>query len=157
MTRIRALLALAALAAGTLLGACSTRRTLTIDTVPSGAHVWVNGRPRGTTPVEVSFVHPGTWTVRVEKPGYASLGQEVGVASAFPDYPIVDLPGELLVRERRWRVVLPLTALPPQPGPAELGTALERAQAYRERARREAAQPGAAAGAAAGPAAGRPR
>jgi hypothetical protein len=140
--RRRAFLTTAALLGSAVLGACSTNRTLTIDSEPHGAAVWVNGHLRGTTPVQVPFVHPGTWTVRLEKPGYSSLAQEVAVASTFSDYPVVDLPGELLVRERRWRVVLPLSPLPPRPSPAELGTALERAHAYRERARREVAEPG---------------
>ena len=128
--------------AGLLLAGCSTRRTLTIDSTPSGATVWVNGRERGRTPVEVPFVHPGTWTVRLELPGYASVSQEVAVASTFHDFPVVDLPGELVVRDRRWRVVLPLRPLPARPSPDDLAGALERAHAYRERARREAAEPG---------------
>jgi len=141
MTIVRTCALLVVAVAGVLLAGCSTRRTVTIDSTPSGADVWVNGRPRGKTPVEVPFVHPGTWSVRLERPGYASVAQEVAVASTFHDLPVVDLPGELLTRERRWRVVVPMTPLPPRPGPEELAGALERAQAYRERARREAAEP----------------
>jgi hypothetical protein len=128
------------------LPACSTKRTLTIDSDPGGAQVWVNGRPRGVTPVDVPFVHPGTWSVRLEKPGYASLAQDVGVRSGIGDYPLVDLPYELAVRQRRWLWVGKMTPLPPRPGDADIQSALERAREFRERTRREVAESGAAPG-----------
>lgn len=137
------LLAACAVAAGLALGGCSTRRTLTIDSDPSGAHVWVNGKHLGTTPVEVPFIHPGTWNVRLEMKGYSSVAQDVGVKSTMADAPLLDLPGELTVRNRQWRYVHKLTPLPPRPTEPELEQALERAQGFRERARREATQDGA--------------
>jgi hypothetical protein len=134
--RARLTTSLAALAALACAG-CSTQRTLTIDSEPGGAEVWVNGRHRGTTPVDVSFVHPGTWSVRLEKKGYASLAKDVGVRSQFHDYPLVDLPYELSVRRRAWRWVGRLTPLPERPSEEDLRSALERAEAFRERTRRE--------------------
>lgn len=134
---IRALLAVLLVAA---LAGCSTKRTLTIDSDPGGARVWVNGRLRGVTPVNVPFVHPSTWNVRLEKAGYASLAEDVGVHSGIGDYPIVDLPYELLVRENRWRWVGKMTPLPARPGEPELQSALDRAREFRDRTRRETAE-----------------
>lgn len=137
--RARALLA-AALALAS--AGCSTKRTLRIESSPPGAKVWVDGRYRGPAPVDVPFVQYRTWTVRLEHPGYASLSREVHVRGGLDGLPIVDLPYELLVRERSWRITLPLQPLPPRPGDAELGAVLERAREFRERTHREVNEPG---------------
>jgi hypothetical protein len=139
--RARFLVSLAGLAAFSF-GGCSTQRTLTIDSEPSGARVWVNGRLRGTTPVDVPFVHPGTWSVRLEKKGYASVAQDVGVRSTMADAPLFDLPGELTVRNRRWHFVHKLTPLPARPTESDLAEALQRAQDFRVRAHKEVAEGG---------------
>jgi hypothetical protein len=128
--------------AGLTLAGCSTERTLTIDSDPSGARVWVNGRLRGTTPVDVPFVHPGTWNVRLEKKGYASVAKDVGVKSTMADAPLLDLPGELTVKHRGWLHVHKMTPLPARPTEKELEEALGRAQGFRERARKEAGESG---------------
>ena len=67
------------LLAAALLAGCSTKRTLTIDSTPPGAAVWVDGERKGTTPVQVPFVHYGTFEVRLEKNGYEALAEEVTV------------------------------------------------------------------------------
>lgn len=134
---------LGAVLGGLLAGACSTRRTLWIESTPPGASVWVDGVPRGTTPVALPFVHYGGFALRLEHPGYASWSGDVGVASEIDGYPVVDLPYELLVRQKQWRTHVRLEPLPPRPGASELDEVLERARGFRERTRREAHADGA--------------
>ena len=121
--------------------ACSTQRTLTIDSRPSGAKVWVNGVERGTTPVRVPFVHYGYVSVRLEKPGYASIAQEVRIPDQADAYPVVDLPLELTVRAREFRWVAPLRPIPDDWSESRLREKLEEARAFRRRALRETSPP----------------
>lgn len=128
---------MALLALGGGLGGCSTRRVLTIDSDPPGARAWIDGREAGRTPVQVPFAHPGRFDVRLEKEGFAALATEVWVPSAFSDYPIVDLPHELTIRERRWRWTARLEPLAGDPSEAEMEEILRRARAFRDRTREE--------------------
>ena len=139
---LRRLAALLSVGAALVAAGCSTRRTLTIDSVPTGARVWVDGRLRGTTPVAIDFVHYATFAVRLEHEGYASLAQDVGVRSEIDGYPVVDLPFELLVPSKRWTWSAHLVPLPSAPQPSEMDAALGRAHALRERTYRELAEPG---------------
>ncbi|MFM8980558.1 MAG: PEGA domain-containing protein [Planctomycetia bacterium] len=136
----------AALLAGALLAAalcgCGMQRTLTLDSDPPGARVWVDGVARGTTPVTLPFVHPGTWHVRMEKPGFLAVAQDVSVATRTSDLPVVDLPSEVLGGRRDERRVLRLPPLGGTPDPASLQAVRQRALEFRERARREVAEPG---------------
>jgi hypothetical protein len=91
--------------------------------------------------VTVPFVHPGRFEVRLEKRGYESLAEVVELPSRFEDYPIVDLPAELLVRERRERWTGRLVPRASAPTEADVNAALERARALRARTRREAERP----------------
>jgi hypothetical protein len=50
-------------------GAGCVRRTIVITTDPAGALVWLNDREVGRTPVEVEFVHYGTYDVRLVREG----------------------------------------------------------------------------------------
>jgi hypothetical protein len=133
---------LAAAAALGLLAGCSTRRVLVIDSAPRGAQVWVNGVPRGTTPTEVSFVHYGRFEVRLEREGHEALAEEVFIPSKIDGYPIVDLPFEILVRERRFRWTGTLRPLRGRPTEADMAGVLDRAKEFRERTLRETREPG---------------
>lgn len=63
-------------------------RTITITSEPAGALVYLNDREIGRTPVDVEFVHYGTYDVRLVKDGYEPL---LTAADAQP--PAWDLPG----------------------------------------------------------------
>jgi hypothetical protein len=89
--------------------------------------------------VAVPFVHYGRFHVRLEKEGHASVAREVRVTGGVDAYPIVDLPMELAVRERRFRWTGRLEPLPDTRSEAEVQALLERAQALREET---LAQPG---------------
>ncbi len=60
------------LLAALLLPGC-VQRTIHITSEPSGALVWVNDREVGRTPVDVDFVHYGTYDVRLVKPQHEPL------------------------------------------------------------------------------------
>jgi hypothetical protein len=133
---------LALLVAALALAGCGMQRTLHVDSVPTGARAWVDGVPRGTTPITIPYAHPGTWHVRLEKPGYRSLATDVSVASTTADLPLLDLPSEVLGGRRQVRRTLTLEPLGAVPGPAELEALRDRAREFRQRAYREVAEPG---------------
>ncbi len=119
-----------------LSSACSTQRTLTIDSDPAGARVWVDGVARGTTPVTIPFVYYGDLDVRLEKEGYRSLAAVVVVPTQIDGYPIVDLPYELTVPRRHFRWAATLAPLAQRATEGEVRATLDRANAFRERTRR---------------------
>jgi hypothetical protein len=119
------------------------QRTLVIDSRPSGAHVWVNGRKQpGTTPVRVPFAQYGTFDVRLEREGYRSVAREIRLASEIDGYPVVDLPFEIAGGRKTFHRVIDLPPLPAHATPQQVQSVLERATAFRQRARREVAEPG---------------
>jgi hypothetical protein len=136
--------AAAVVAAGAGASGCSTKRVLTIRSDPPGARVWVGGVERGRTPVDVPFVHYGRFPVRLEKEGHESLAGEVEVPTQIDGYPVIDLPHELTVRERRFEWTGRLRPVAAKPTEADARAALERAKAMRAATRRavtEAAAP----------------
>ncbi len=60
------------------------RGRLLVRSVPSGAQVLVAGRPRGTTPAAVRDLPFGTYTVTVQRDGYASRSQRVTLTRGVP-------------------------------------------------------------------------
>jgi hypothetical protein len=125
-----------------LLAGCSTKRTLTIDTEPKGARVWVNDRYVGESPVAVPFVHYGEFEVRLEKAGHHPWAGIIRVPTQIDGYPVIDLPQELTVRQRAFRYLGRLEPLRGKATEADAAAALERARAFRERTLREVAEPG---------------
>lgn len=111
------------------------KRTLTIDSVPSGATIWVNGQKQASpTPVTIDFTWYGWWEVRLEKEGYQSLSTEVHVKSRPDGYPLIDLPLERITPDYHVRRTLRLVPLDPDPQEADLQAVRERAEALRDRA-----------------------
>jgi hypothetical protein len=49
------------------------QRTITITSEPPGALVWLNDREIGRTPVDVEFLHYGTYDVRLQLAGHEPL------------------------------------------------------------------------------------
>lgn len=137
----RAALALLVLVAPAL-GACAMKRSVTIDSVPSGATIWVNGEQQArTTPVTVPFSQYGYWDVRLEKQGYQSLSTQVRVASQIDGYPVVDLPFEILGGTRSFRRVLEMEPLPTGDHQRRVGDIMERANAFRDRTHEAVGEP----------------
>lgn len=52
---------------------------LTVTTTGAGLRVLVDGRDRGTAPLELSGLSPGTHTVRVEGPGFEAIEQTITI------------------------------------------------------------------------------
>jgi len=76
----RLLLAISVLAALALAGCYGqVQRTITIDSEPEGARCWLNDNEIGRTPVTVPFTWYGTYSVRLEHPGYEPLIAEADV------------------------------------------------------------------------------
>jgi hypothetical protein len=53
---------------------------LVVDSRPAGATVMIDGRRAGVTPLTISPIAPGTYTVRLEHPGYRAVTTTVDVS-----------------------------------------------------------------------------
>ena len=121
-----------------VIGGCSTKRTITIASEPTGARVWVDGKERGCTPLVLPFVYYGDAEVRLEKPGYESLATVLVVPTQIDGYPVIDLPFELTVRRRHFEYKARLKRLQPETPDAAVEAIRGRATQLRDRTRREA-------------------
>jgi hypothetical protein len=125
-----------------LLGGCSMQRSVTIDSDPTGAAIWVNGvKQPGTTPVTIPFSHYGRFDVRVEKPGYQSVASDVMVATQIDGYPIIDLPFDVIGGKRSFRRIVKMEPLGLAADAQGLKDAIGRARDLRERTHREVVEP----------------
>jgi hypothetical protein len=61
------------IATTTLVGAGCVQRTLTVQTDPPGALVYLNDQEVGRTPFTRNFIWYGTYDVEIRKEGYASI------------------------------------------------------------------------------------
>lgn len=71
--------------------ACETQRTITVTSNPPGALVFLNDEEVGRTPITVPFTFYGTYSVRLEKPGYDPLWTKKEAAAPFWELPGPDL------------------------------------------------------------------
>jgi hypothetical protein len=55
------------------------RSRLVVRSTPTGAQVYLDGRRRGTTPLTLSALAPGTYTIRVTRSGYQEETQRVAI------------------------------------------------------------------------------
>ncbi len=125
----RTLLAAVAFAALMSLPGC-VRRTITINSSPDGALVWLNDREVGRTPVTVDFVHYGTYDVVLVKDGYEPLVTIGNAKTPLWDTPPLDLGAELLPARLRSRIVWDYDLTPSE---ADSAAVIERGRALRER------------------------
>ena len=139
VTRLPLLLLLLAMP---VLAGCAMKRSVTIDSTPSGADIWVNGEKQATTtPVTVPFSQYGYWDVRLEKKGYLSVATQVRVASQIDGYPVVDLPFEVIGGTKRFRRVIPMEPLPTGDHQPRVDAVMDRARAFRKRTHEEVGEP----------------
>jgi len=110
-------------------GGC-VERTVSITSTPPGAIVWVNDREVGRTPVEVEYVHDGTFDVRVALDGYETVMTGRDTEPPVWDLPGIDFFAEILPvpLERRTDWHFELEPVRDEPGPL-----VERARELRER------------------------
>jgi hypothetical protein len=95
----RTLLLLLTLTAGLAATGCygQVQRTITIESEPPGALVWLNSNEIGRTPVTVPFTWYGDYSVRLEASGYEMLVTHATVKA--PTYELIpfDLVFETVV------------------------------------------------------------
>jgi hypothetical protein len=125
MIRRRAVMILLALSAGCV------ERTVSIQTEPEGATVFLNDQEVGASPVRVPFTWYGDYDIIVRKPGYQTLRTHHRLHAPWYQWPFIDLFAECLVPftihdDRQ----LPVLALEPQAAPAKEAL-LDAAQALR--------------------------
>ncbi len=72
------------------------RRTISIDSDPQGALVYLNDEEVGRTPVVVPFLWYGVYDVRLMKDGYETLSVGKEAKAPLCDYPVIDLVAEAL-------------------------------------------------------------
>jgi hypothetical protein len=134
MNSCRLALALLVLPALALCGGCTGRvvRTITIDSQPQGAMVWLNDREVGRTPVTADFTWYGTYRVRVEKDGYTTETVYEKVTAPWYETVGVDLLFETVIPGTRHddHKFPPVVLKPAQE--AETGPLLERAEAFQK-------------------------
>jgi hypothetical protein len=82
----------------------ATRGRLVVRSTPPGALVYLNGTRRGSTPLSIRGLAPGTYTVRVARSGYRDQTERVSVGASGTR--------DISVRLQR----------PPAPPPASTGT-----------------------------------
>lgn len=79
-------------------------RKMVITTDPPGATVVVNQTWSGTTPYTLKFKHYGTYSIRIEKPGYYPLDLKEPLAAPFYEQPGVDLVSEAMIPKKVYDV-----------------------------------------------------
>ena len=114
------------------LGGC-VRRTITVQTEPPGALVWLNDEEAGRTPLSVDFTWYGDYDVLVRMEGYETLRTHRRLDPPWYQLPPFDFVAEALVPVRYHdRRLMEFTLEPKQyPTDEEL---LEQAVSFRERA-----------------------
>jgi hypothetical protein len=91
----------AALCLGIVVLAISTpagcvRRTLTINTVPQGATVWLNDEEIGKTPVSVDFLWYGDYDVIARLDDHETLRTHQNITEPWYQLPFIDFFSEVL-------------------------------------------------------------
>lgn len=72
------------------------RRTLTIQTEPQGAVVFLNDEEIGSSPVTVDFTWYGDYGVICRKDGYKTLNTNVKVNAPWYQWPVFDFFADVL-------------------------------------------------------------
>lgn len=123
---------LPAVAAALLLAGGCVQRTLTVESDPPGALVYLNNDEIGRTPAQRDFTHYGVYDVVLRKPGYEPLYAPTLVAAPIWQWFPLDLLFEVLPVRLRHGPVLNYTLTPVED---EVDTAelLRRAEDLRQR------------------------
>ena len=111
------------------LTACA-KRTLHIDSEPSGALVYLNGQEVGRTPMKHDFIFYGDYDVILRKDGYETLKTHRKLNAPLYEIPPIDLFAEMLGAKdvRQWS----FTMSPADPQQVDPQTLINRGQSLRE-------------------------
>ena len=124
---LRQLSLVAAASTVALLSGC-VDRTITINSDPPGALVWLNDQEIGRTPVTVDFLHYGTYDVRLALDGYEPLMTSGHAATPLWDAPGFDLLAEAWPGGVESKVVWNYTL---EPTPENIDDLTDRARTFR--------------------------
>lgn len=125
----RTLLLVILICLGMIQAGC-VRRTISINSDPPGALLWLNGREIGRTPVDVDFLYYGIYDVQLVADGYEPLLTSGEAAPPWWDNIPLDLFSELVPGEHESRIIWNYQLQPRNDDPAGL---LERARELRQR------------------------
>lgn len=124
------------LAAALATAACAgcVERTVSINSEPQGAVVYLNDQEVGRTPVKVPFTWYGDYDIILRKDGHQTIKTSRRLDAPWYQYPVVDLFAECLIpMTLRDEHVLDTFVLAPFEAPDRAGL-LERADEMRARA-----------------------
>ena len=91
------LFVIALLLGSTLCGCNSVRRTMTVNTNPSGATVFLDNKELGRTPFTANFDHYGTREFRIVKQGYETRTELVPIRAPWYQWIGFDFVSEVLL------------------------------------------------------------
>ncbi|MDP2796684.1 MAG: PEGA domain-containing protein [Methanoregula sp.] len=74
------------LLSGCVSGPGSQKGTLNLTSLPSGSEIYLDNQYRGTTPVTIPDVGPGSHTLEYRRPGYDSWSTAITVTSGSSNY-----------------------------------------------------------------------
>ena len=75
--------------------------TMSLSSVPDGARFYVNDRPEGKGPISLTGLKPGSYTIRVEKEGFATATKTVTLENAgsiVEEFKLDNVMGRIEVR-----------------------------------------------------------
>lgn len=78
------------------LGGCAVKRTMVLESEPTGALVFLNGEEVARTPAEIPLEWYGKYDVTVRKEGYETLKEQRWVTAPWWQWVPIDLVAELL-------------------------------------------------------------
>ena len=138
-----------------LAAGCANLRRIIVTSEPAGARVFLNDQEIGVTPAEASFKFYGTYSVRLDKPGYEPIVTTRKASAPVHEWPGLDLVATVIpyrfTDRQQWHFDL-TPALETQLDERDLEDGLrERAREVREQL--ESVPPRTAPSAADGPAA----
>ncbi len=115
-----------------LLATGCVRRTVTINTQPQGALIWLNDEEVGRSPVTVDFLWYGDYSVTARLDGYETLNTHQKLACPWYQYPGIDFVTEVLYAgqihdEQEMNFALKQEETPDREG------LLQRAEAFRDK------------------------
>jgi hypothetical protein len=110
-----------------LLAGCGVQRTLTVNSNPSGALLYLNGTEIGRTPVTKEFTWYGTYDVELRREGYDTLKTPGKVIAPWWQWPPFDFFAELLPFRPHDKRHLNYVMQPTSPLAADPGVMVQRA------------------------------
>ncbi|MGH7176097.1 MAG: PEGA domain-containing protein [Tepidisphaeraceae bacterium] len=117
---------------GLSMGGC-VERTMTINTHPQGAIVYLNNQEFGRTPVTRDFTWYGNYDVEIRKDGYETLKAHASVIAPVWGWPPIDIVAEVMPLRCKDNRTLEFTLVPASTQPADAQEMLHRAEEMQDK------------------------